>query len=83
MDTVKTIKNIDDETWYKLKGLSVKNRTTIGRLLKKMINEYEQKSKNSWDKIMSYKGTLTDKQAEELLQNIKKERKEFGFRKWA
>ncbi len=42
---LKTIKNVDDETWHKFKVLSVKNHIPMGKLLKKMIYTYESDSK--------------------------------------
>jgi len=79
--TTKTIKSVDDEVWYKFRFLAVKNRLGMGKLLGEMINEYEFKSKEFWKDILEGERLLTDKEASELLSEIKKSRKEHGFRK--
>ncbi len=77
---IKTIKNVDEETWYKFKKLAVKNRIEMGELLNKMIKEYELKSDKFWKDILYSRKILSDKEAEFLLNHTKILRKEPGFR---
>lgn len=77
---LKTIKNVDEETWYRFKTLAVKNRINMGKLLEKMIREYESKSDKFWKEVLECDKILSDKEAKELLQNTDKLRKEHGFR---
>ena len=80
METIKTIKGVDEQTWYKLKKLSARDRITMGKLLYKMVEEYEKRSEGFWKEILNHKGTLTDKEAEEMHLSVKKQRLEYGFR---
>lgn len=80
METIKTIKGVDEETWYKLKKLSVRDRVTMGKLLHKIVEEYEKRSESFWKDILNHKGTLTNKEAEEMHLLVRKHRQEYGFR---
>jgi hypothetical protein len=78
---IKTIKNVDDETWHKFKMLAAKDNIEMGNLLKSMIKNYEDKSNNIWKEIFEVEKIITDKEAEILLKRSKEIRKEYGFRK--
>jgi len=77
---LKTIKNVDEKTWYKFKTLAVKNRLPMGKLLAHMIDSYELESKRFWKEILDGEKILSDKEADELLEHSKNIRKEYGFR---
>ena len=78
--TIKTIKGVDEDTWYRFRSLAVKSRIGMGNLLNEMIKEYENKSKEFWNDILESEKLLSDKEADELLNRMKKLRKEYGFR---
>lgn len=77
---VKTIKDVDDETWYKFKQLSVKNRVPMGKLMRSMVETYERKAEDVWNNILNGKKILSDKEADEMEKKLFKIRKEYGFR---
>ncbi len=78
--TTRTIKDVDDETWRKLKMLSAEHDATMGKVLKKITNDYEERNRNFWDKILNSEKILSDKEADEMESFVKKLRKEKGFR---
>lgn len=77
---LKTIKSVDDGTWTKFKGLAARKSTTMGKLLKVMVDDYEEKSKDFWDMILNGRKILSDKEAAELKATVREMRKEYGFR---
>ena len=78
--TTKTIKDVDEETWRKLKMLSAEHDITMGKILKKITTDYEERNKNFWNKILKGEKIITDKEAKEHEALVKKSRKEYGFR---
>ena len=80
MENIKTIKGIDGETWAESKSLAAKNKINMGRLFRIMLEEYKRKSEESWNRILSGKKILTDKEAEDMLKIVAEIRKEYGFR---
>ncbi|MBI2106345.1 hypothetical protein HYT56_05935 [Candidatus Woesearchaeota archaeon] len=78
--TLKTIKGINEESWAEFKSIAAKNKTKMGALFEKMLEEYKKKSEESWKKILNGKKMLTDKEADDILKIIEKTRKEYGFR---
>ncbi len=76
----KTIKDVDEETWRRLKMLSAEHDTTIGNMLKKITHNYEEKNRDFWNRILKGEKIITDKEAEEHIALVKKLRKEYGFR---
>ncbi|MBS3174805.1 hypothetical protein J4440_02905 [Candidatus Woesearchaeota archaeon] len=79
--TTKTIKGVDDDTWFRFKSLALKNRMDMGKLLGEMIKEYESKSSEFWKDVLYGEKLLNEKEAEELIKETVKLRKEHGFRK--
>jgi len=80
METIKTIKGVNEESWAEFKSLAVRNRTNMGELFERMLEEYKKKSKENWEIVLSGKKILSDKEAEDMLEIIKASRKEYGFR---
>lgn len=76
----KCIKNVDEETWKDFKTLALKNNMKMAILLKIMVNEFEKNSKDFWKEILSRKKSLTDEEADDIGDIVKKMRKERGFR---
>ena len=72
----KTIKDVDDETWRKLKVLSAEHDTTMGKILKKITEDYNERNRNFWDNILKGEKIITDKEAKEHEDLVKKLRKE-------
>ena len=77
---VKTIKNVDDETWKILKDLASRRRLKMGSVLKYAIREYAKKPEKNLSSIIPSKPILSNKEAEGMLKMVKKLRKEGGFR---
>lgn len=76
----KCIKGVDKETWKDFKDLALKNHLKMSNLLKIMVNEFERNSKGLWKDILSRKKSLTDEEAEDIENIVKKMRGERGFR---
>ncbi len=77
---VRTIKNVDKETWNKLKTIADTNKISMGKLLEKMINEYKNTSKEFWSEVLSEKKIISDEEARALRKQVLLVRKEYGFR---
>ncbi|MAE49389.1 hypothetical protein CMI48_01030 [Candidatus Pacearchaeota archaeon] len=80
MTTVKTIRNVNEETWRELKTLAAKRRVPLGTLLKNMITEYKKETNNAWDAILNTEKIISDEEAEDLEEITKGMRKEKGWR---
>ena len=76
----KCIKNVDEETWKDFRALALKNNMKMSILLKIMVSEFEKNSKDFWRVILSRKKSLTDEEADDIENIVKKMRKERGFR---
>ena len=76
----KCIKDVDEKTWKDFKDLAMKNKIKMSILLKIMINEFEKNSREFWKEILSRKKSLTDEEADNIENFVKKIRKERGFR---
>jgi hypothetical protein len=76
----KCIKDVDEETWKDFRALAIKNNMKMSILLKIMVSEFEKNSKDFWKEILSRKKSLTDKEADDIENIVKKMRKEKGFR---
>ena len=77
---VKTIKDVDEETWREFKAIAAKNNVRMSSLLKIMIKEFEKNSKDFWNEILNGEKLMSDKEAEEMKILTIKLRKEKGFR---
>ena len=76
----KCIKDVDEETWKDFRSLAIKNNMKMSILLKIMVNEFEKNSKDFWREILSRKKSLTDEEANDIENIVKKMRKERGFK---
>ncbi len=79
MKTIKTIKDVDEDTWGELKLISKKNKMKMGKTIRLLIHNYKNRS-NLWDEILHHEKILSDEEAEAILKDIKELRKEKGFR---
>jgi len=77
---VRSIKNVDEETWRNFKILAVENNLKMSVLLKMMISEFRKKSDKFWDKILNSGKNLSDDEAEVMMKVVSESRKEYGFR---
>ena len=80
MTTIKTIRNVNEETWRELKMLATKRKVSLGILLKNMIAEYKKETNNTWDVILNTEKILSEDEAEDLEKITKGMRKEKGWR---
>ncbi len=80
MSEVKTIKDIDNETWHEFKDLAAKNNVKLGTLFKSMLFNYKKNTEKTWHKILNSGKILSDEDAADLRQKSQKIRKEYGFR---
>ncbi len=81
MSEVKTIKNVDENTWAEFKSLAAKNQVKLGMLFKTLVEEHERNSVAFWEDILGGEKILSDNEAEELQEVVHRLRKEYGFRK--
>ena len=77
---VRSIKNVDEETWKSFKVLATENNLKMSFLLKMMINEFKKNSKDFWRKILNGEKNLGESEADDMLKSILELRKEKGFR---
>jgi len=77
---VRTIKNVDDETWKLMKELSARRKMKMGALLKEIVKEHKTKPAKTWSIILNGKPLLTEREAKEMLKTVAKLRKESGYR---
>jgi|APSaa5957512622_1039677.scaffolds.fasta_scaffold02473_5 hypothetical protein len=77
---VRTIKNVDAETWKKFKVLAVREGVSMSVLLRGLVNSYDRKKSSVWGKVFDKDNKLKYGEAEDLEKISKKLRKERGFR---
>lgn len=77
---IKTIKGIKPDIWAKFKAMAARKDTSMGELFGIMVNDFEKRNDVAWDNILNSKKILSDSEAESMLKDIKKLRKERGFR---
>ena len=80
MENVRTIKGIERDTWLRFKELAARKGVKMGDLFGNMISEYSKKSDDFWGEVLSGERRISDKEAEEMHRELKKLRKEKGFR---
>lgn len=80
MTIVKTIKGIDENAWLEFKSLAAKNKMRTGKFFEKLVEGYKNRADSAWDKILNAGKILSDKEADDIEEFVKKLRKERGFR---
>jgi len=78
--STKTIKDVDEKTWRKLKMLSAEENVKMGKLIGIIADTYVKSRTDIWSEILSGKKILSDSEAKEIEKVVKKLRKERGFR---
>lgn len=81
MAEVKTIKDIDEETWAEFKSLAAKNKLKLGIFFKMILKEYEKNNRDFWDRILNGEKILSDEEAEDMEKIVKKIRNERDWRR--
>lgn len=76
----RTIKDVGEKTWRKMKTLSAEYNMTMGKLLEKITEDYEKRNKDLWNEILYGKKIFTKKEADEMKAVVRDLRKEYGFR---
>ncbi len=77
---LKTIKKVDEETWIRFKTLAARKKVNMAKLLKLMVDEYEYKSINFWNKILKGEKIISNQESNQIKSFVGKIRKEHGFR---
>ncbi len=80
MATVKTIKDVDEDSWSEFKELASKNNMNMGKFFVEVVNSYK-KNENTWKELLNGPKLLSDKEADEMMEIVANMRKEHGFRK--
>lgn len=78
--TTKTIKDVNEKTWRKLRLLSTEYNMKMGSLLEKITEDYEKRGREFWKFVLDGEKILSDREAEELKSVSKALRNERGFR---
>ena len=79
---VRTIKNVDDETWKALKEMASRRKLRMGSMLREIAKEYKRKPSDAWERILNAKPILSESEAENMLRTVEKIRKERGYREF-
>jgi len=78
---IRTIRDVDNLTWKKMREISTRKKIRMGKLLEEMTSSYSEKEgKEWWEWLKNRKPSLTEKEADEMLEFAKKLRKEPGYR---
>ncbi len=77
---VRTIKGIGREKWRKFKELAFRKEVSMGKMFEILIEDFSKKRNDVWDEILDGEKILSDKEAKDLEKEVKKLRKEKGFR---
>lgn len=77
---MKAIKGVSEDVWQEFKAIAVRQNTTMGKLFENMVSDYKRISRKFWNDILTGEKILSDREAEEMIVEIAKSRKEYGFR---
>ena len=80
METVKTIKDVDDATWAQFKSIAAQNNAKAGQMFKIIVDEYQKNAKGWWERVKSHKPIFSPKEYDEMERRMKAFRKEYGWR---
>lgn len=78
--SIKTIKDVDEGTWRKLKLLSSEEDVRMGILIGKITDTYIKSKDKIWKSVLNSKKILSDSEAREMEKVVNDMRKESGFR---
>ena len=77
---IRSIKDVDEETWKEFKALAAKNNLKMSLLLRMMINNFDKDSRDFWKNVLNRKKNLTEEEADKMMRITIESRKEKGFR---
>jgi len=77
---IKTIRNVDEETWRNFKMLASKLGLSMSILLKMMVKEFGKNNKKFWRELFNIGKLLSDEEAEDMIKISERLREERGFR---
>ncbi len=80
MESVKTIKGIDEETWFEFKSMASKNNLKMPEMFKLVVSSWKSRSSNTWEKILNSERILSEKDAKSLLKTSAELRSESDYR---
>ena len=80
MGEVKTIKDVDEDSWSSFKSIAARNNMKMGKLFESMVEDYKEKSKYAWDKVLNPGYKISEKEAAYMEKTIRNIRKDIGFR---
>ncbi|HLC88544.1 MAG TPA: hypothetical protein VJG49_00765 [Candidatus Nanoarchaeia archaeon] len=80
MTEVKTIKDVDEDTWAEFKGYAARNKVKLGTFFKTLVTNYEKENASFWGKVLKGEKILSDKEAIGMEETSARIRKEPGFR---
>jgi hypothetical protein len=80
MTTVKTIKDVNEDTWLEFKSMAARNKMKMGKLFEDMVDDYKKETKKFWDDILKGPPTISEGEAKAMEETVKEIRKEYGFR---
>ena len=80
METTKTIKGVNEESWAEFKSLAAKDRIDMGKVFERMLEEYKKRSEDAWNAVLKGGRILSEKEAKEMEKITKRTRQELGFR---
>lgn len=78
---IKAIKGVSEQSWQDFKELANREHVPMGKLLEEMVERRKEQQSSIWNHILSGEKILSDEEAEEMLEVVRKIRSEYGFRK--
>jgi methionyl-tRNA synthetase len=80
MAEIKTIKDIDEETWAEFKSLAAKNKVKLGIFFKSLVKDHKKSSTDFWNTILKGEKILSEEESKSIKEITEGVRKEYGFR---
>ena len=80
METCKTVKGVDDETWSRFKSMAARKNVTLGDCFREMVDDFESGAGKGWDLILNGPRILSRREGNEMKAVVRRMRKEYGFR---
>ncbi len=77
---IHTVKDVDQTTWAEFKRIAARNKMTLGKTFKTMLQSYQKQEETVWQVILKGDRILSDAEALSIEKTVKKIRSEGGFR---
>lgn len=76
-----SIKGVDRETWRLFKAEAARHGMPMGKFLSDVVKEHAMnESKNNWNEILEYAGSISGEEARRMKKEAAKMRKSFSLR---